>query len=61
MAPMVPLDQVNWKALVADTVTLIDTAVPASNVCEQFAVKLVHVFATLPPAVKVICPVAVCE
>lgn len=61
MAPKLPSDQVNMKALVAVTVTLIDTAVPASNVCEQFAVKLVHVFATLPPAVKVIVPVAVCE
>ena len=56
-----PSDQVNWKAFVEVTVTLIATAVPASNVCEQLTVKLVHVFATLPPAVKVIVPIAVCE
>lgn len=58
---MLPSDQVNWKAFVADTVTLIDTAVPDANVCEQLAVKLVHSFAKVPPTVKVMVPVAVCE
>ena len=56
-----PSDQVNWEPLVDVTVTLIDTAVPDANVCEQLAVKLVHSFARLPPAVNVIVPIAVRE
>ena len=55
--PIPDVDHENIYASVADTATLIDTAVPDAKVNEQSALKSVHVFATLPPAVKVMAPV----